>query len=66
MDENSVVHSPLSTWSDCLKELHIPNHIELRKRYADSDNRPDTVVTDLAHYTNYEIDVSMAHSHSFD
>ena len=46
---------------ECLNELQIPNHIELRNRYTNSKNHPDTVTFNCSDYSSIELDVSVAH-----
>ena len=59
-------HSLVATWSKCLNELQIPNQIELKNRYTDSENRPDIVAFDPVDYSSADLDVSMAHPSSGD
>ena len=59
-------NSLVSTWSKCLNELQIPNQIEPRNRYTNSENRPDIVAFDPVDYSSADLDVSMAHPLSGD
>ena len=48
-------------WADCLRTLSIPHHVELRDRYANSNDRPDISVFDACIETSYDLDISLAH-----
>ena len=59
-------NSLVATWSKCLNELQIPNQIEPRNRYINSEDRPDIVAFDPVDYSSADLDVSMAHPLSGD
>ena len=59
-------NSLVATWSKCLNELQLPNQIERRNRYTNSENRPDIVASDPVDYSSADLDVSMTHPLSGD
>ena len=55
-----------STWAKCLEELNIPHQVEPRNRYTDSENRADITTYDSTGHLINDLDISLAHPHSYD
>ena len=45
------------TWAKCLDELNIPHEVEPRKRYTDSENRPDITTHDPTGHLTKDVDI---------
>ena len=57
LTHNTIV----STWSDCLNQIHLPNKVEPRDRYCSSDARPVIAICSNVFDSNVDLDVSLAH-----
>ena len=58
---NSIV----STWSECLSQVHLCHTIEPRDTYCNSQSRPDIAIQNVFDF-NVELDISIAHPWSRD
>ena len=56
----------VSGWSDPLKELHIPHQTEPKRRYLNSEDRPDISAFNINNGINFDFDIAMAHPFSED
>ena len=55
----------MSTWSECLSQVHLYHTIEPRDAYCNSQSRPDITIQNVVDF-NVELDISIAHPWSSD
>ena len=55
----------MSTWSECLSQVHLCHTIEPRDTYCNSQSRPDIAIQNVIDF-NVELDISITHPWSRD